>query len=108
MVIKKISRVTVKKATVPYSKDFGAYLRGKREAAGLSQADIAHLIGLDTPQMVSNRERGLCGPSFVALVQVCDVCKISDKEILQMLKKESGKIFEINLKHARYTTNRHS
>ena len=41
----------------------GEYLRTRREARGLSQADVSLYLGLTSPQYVSNVERGNCGPS---------------------------------------------
>lgn len=40
--------------------EFGKFLKAKREAAGVTQAEVAEVFGHTTPQFISNVERGLC------------------------------------------------
>ena len=89
---------TSKKPTVPFSTRIGAYLRDKREGANLSQFELAKKLGLKSAQMVSNWERGLCGPSFKNLVKTAHICKISETELLEELMNEQRVLFKKQLK----------
>lgn len=39
--------------------ELGKFLRKKREAAGVTQAQVAEVLGYASPQLVSNVERGI-------------------------------------------------
>jgi transcriptional regulator with XRE-family HTH domain len=40
--------------------EFGNFLKAKREAANITQAEVAEKLGYTSAQFVSNIERGLC------------------------------------------------
>lgn len=42
--------------------ELARYLKKKRERAGMSQREVAEILGLSTPQLISNVERGACAP----------------------------------------------
>ncbi len=44
-------------------EELGKHLQEVRKTGGFSQGDISKVIGLTTPQFVSNIERGLSPPS---------------------------------------------
>lgn len=49
----------------------------------LTQQDLANLLGYEKGQFVSNVERGLCGYPSHAWLKVCNILKISKKELLE-------------------------
>jgi transcriptional regulator with XRE-family HTH domain len=83
---------------VPYSLEFGSYLKEKRLAKGLSQADLSEALGYETAQVVSNWERGIQSPPFEKLVEMCKLLSISRKDILQKLLEEQARVYENSMK----------
>ena len=68
--------------------NLGKFLKDKREAAGLSQKEVADKLGYTTPQFVSNWERGVSQPPLKTL-----------KKIGEMYKVSSDELFNITLSH---------
>ncbi|MES2768743.1 MAG: helix-turn-helix transcriptional regulator [Bdellovibrionota bacterium] len=81
-----------KKSTVPYSKEFGLYLRSLRKKRKISQSELGRQLGT-TPQFICNWERGVSGPSFDTLVLVSKIFKVSEKEILKRLLNYQMKLY---------------
>ncbi len=61
------------------------YLQQKRKAAGLSQRDVADKLGYQTPQFVSNWERGVAYPPVKDLKTIANLYKVSAEEIFQYI-----------------------
>lgn len=68
---------------------FGRYLKKHRVAAGMSQQELRAALGYKTPQYVSNWERGVCGPPFEQLGEICHLLKIDRTELFEMLMKDT-------------------
>jgi len=83
---------------VPYSVQFGAYLKEKRLSKDLSQADLSRSLGYDTAQVVSNWERGIQAPPFEKLLDLCKILQIPRKDILKKLLDEQARVYEDSLK----------
>ncbi|MFZ4404824.1 MAG: helix-turn-helix domain-containing protein [Pseudobdellovibrionaceae bacterium] len=66
-------------------KTLSEILKSKREAAGLSQGDVAGKLNYSTPQFVSNWERGLSAPPMYALKKLAHLYNIEDEELFQAL-----------------------
>lgn len=49
-----------KSAREKFQVELGNYLKEKRVAASLTQGQIAETLGLESPQFISNIERGKC------------------------------------------------
>lgn len=86
-----------KPAFVPFSKEFGHFLKQKRVDAGFTQTDLSKFLGYTSPQMVSKWERGLCGPKFNDLVKLVKLLKVDENELMDWLMKEQQKIFAYHL-----------
>lgn len=74
------------------------FLRTKRLEVGLSQGKMASSLGYETAQIVSNWERGLQAPPFEKLLDLCQLLRISRKEILNVILEEQTRAFEDSLK----------
>jgi len=61
------------------------YLRIKREARGLSQLDVAKVLGYSSPQFVSNWERGLVSPPLETIAVLTELYKIPPSEIISKI-----------------------
>lgn len=68
-----------------YAKKLGDYLRGKREAAGLTQAEVAKFFKHSSSQFISNIERGLCAVPLHIMVEVLKMYKVPNKEFLSFI-----------------------
>lgn len=79
-------------------KKLGKLLQSKRRSAGLTQGEIAKVLGYSSPQFISNFERGLCLPSIESLPILTKVYKIRPKVMIEILmdieKKRLLKIFK--------------
>lgn len=59
----------------------GSRIRTLRKAAKLSQAELAHLIGTDSP-LIGRYERGITLPSIEQLIKLSTALKVSPGELL--------------------------
>lgn len=79
------------------------YLKSKRESAGLSQRDVSNELGYDTPQFISNWERGVSHPPIESLKKLAVIYKVDAQEIfevqlattLQEVKKDLRRKFDM-------------
>ncbi len=62
-------------------RDFGKILRRIREEKGLTQGELARLVGVGRPTL-SNWERGVEHPSIAALARLADVLEVSADRLL--------------------------
>lgn len=60
------------------------FLKQKRTAAGLSQRDVADELGYETPQFISNWERGVSFPPISALKDLGELYKISADDLFEV------------------------
>ncbi len=68
-----------------YQQDLGLFLKDKREAADLSQWDVAKKCKLTSPQFISNIERGTCAVPSAMLRKLIKLYSIDKSEILTFL-----------------------
>lgn len=57
------------------SDHVGKYLKQKREEAKISQLSLANTLGMESPQFVSNWERGVSDPPLKYLKTICKIIK---------------------------------
>jgi len=77
-----------------FLKEFGLYIKEKRERSGLSQSEVAHELGYSSPQFISNFERGLCSPPLPALRELVDLYRLSRREVVDVLLKQQKRYLE--------------
>lgn len=82
---------------VPYSKSLGAFLREHRLKVKLSQGELAKALKYGTSQVVSNWERGTQSPPFEKLLDLCQMLKISRRDMVTRLLDEQEKIYTQSL-----------
>lgn len=66
-------------------KNMAVYLREKRKAASLSQAQVAEALGYKSAQFISNWERGISSPPIETLRVVASLYKVAEEEMLQKI-----------------------
>jgi len=76
---------------------FGQFLAKKRLEAGLSQGALRKVLGYDSPQFISNWERGLCAPPLKALPDIARALNIPIEEIVEFLTDETENYLKLNL-----------
>lgn len=69
----------------------GLYLKEKREAAGLSQSEVAKKLGYSSPQFISNCERGLCALPLDTLKTIIKLYSLSPSEVIELILEEQEK-----------------
>ena len=67
---------------------FGEYARKLRRKAGLSQNDVAKILGLQSGQMVSDFERGLCFPPLRKLDLLAEAYRTPLKIVFNRMYEE--------------------
>lgn len=66
-------------------------LREKRKAAGLSQLQVSKAMGWETPQLVSNNERGVSTPPMKSINKLAKLYNIETREIAELMRAEEIK-----------------
>ena len=72
-------------------KDFSTQaklLRTAREAANITQGELARMLGYTSPQMISNWERELCGAPLEIMPKLCKILGLKPSELVDMLTDE--------------------
>lgn len=79
--------------------NLGNFLREKREARGITQAEVASVLGCKS-QFISNWERGAAAPPWPMLRAVVRLYKVDGREIVRLLVGEYEKMVrrELGLK----------
>jgi transcriptional regulator with XRE-family HTH domain len=65
-----------------------SYLKHKRVLAGLSQSEVAKMLGYSSAQFVSNWERGISSPPSNIIPRVAEVYNLSSQEFVLVLLRE--------------------
>lgn len=73
------------------------YLRQKRVDSGLSQLDVAKVLGYSSPQFVSNWERGLVSPPLETIAVLIDLYKLQPTEVVERILGETRDYLESHL-----------
>jgi transcriptional regulator with XRE-family HTH domain len=73
------------------------YLRQKRLDSGLSQLDVARVLGYASPQFVSNWERGLVSPPLETIAVLIDIYKIPSNDVINRILAETRGYLEESL-----------
>lgn len=61
----------------------GLTLKRLRHEAGLSQGDVAKVMGYGSPQFVSNWERGISEPPIQSLAKLAELYKVAPETLLE-------------------------
>lgn len=73
----------------------GQFLQKKRVEVGLSQGEVAKKLGYNSPQFISNVERGLCSPALVSAKKMAKLYGIPANEMqAELLSVEAAKVTE--------------
>ena len=92
-------------------RNLNDYLREKRLDSGLSQLDVARVLGYASPQFVSNWERGLVSPPLETISILIELYKIPASEVIGKILAETRGYLEsalINSRYSRATRARHA
>jgi transcriptional regulator with XRE-family HTH domain len=79
-------------------RTLSGYLKEKRTERGLSQLDVAKVLGYSSPQFVSNWERGLVSPPLETIAILIELYKVPPSEVIEYILKETKAYLETNLK----------
>ena len=63
----------------------GKFLKKSRQVAGLSQNDVKEIIGYKSCQLVSDWERGICGPPTAILHKLIKAYKLRSESIVELI-----------------------
>lgn len=82
------------KPTTPKFLFIGKFLKRARVKAKLSQGDVRDLLGYKTPQIISDWERGVCGPPIHMLACICKAYVLSERKLINLILKAERKELE--------------
>ncbi len=82
-------------------RTLSTYLKEKRIERGLSQLDVAKVLGYSSPQFVSNWERGLVSPPLETIAVLIELYKVPPSEVIEHILKETKAYLEANLRPSR-------
>ena len=74
-----------KAAREKFQTELGNYLKDKRVAANLTQGQIAETLGLESPQFISNIERGKCAIPMHIMRQLIKEYSMDKSEFLEYI-----------------------
>lgn len=78
-------------------KEFGIFLRERRLKSNLTQKEMANLCGYDSPQYISNIERGLCPIPPRVLGLMAKKYKIPARKIAKLYNDIDLKLLETRI-----------
>lgn len=84
------------------NNQLGNFLKDKRTAAGLSQADVAKELGYTTSQFISNWERGLSTPPIEVLKVLADMYEVNPDSMFKAVLESAINRVTLNLKRKFY------
>jgi len=76
------------------NSEIARLLKKKRIEAGLTQAEVAEMLGYTSSQFISNWERGLAKPPAFMLKSLAKIYKMDAKVLLDMLLESVTKNIE--------------
>jgi transcriptional regulator with XRE-family HTH domain len=86
-------------------RDLADYLKRARTGAGLSQKEVASILGYKSSQFVSNWERGLSSPPVPTLRRLCSLYKTSEEEMFRIVRDIAVRQLESELHREFYSKN---
>lgn len=72
-------------------KELGKFLKARRQENGYTQKEVSKKLKLDSPQFISNIERGHCGPPLPILKKMIDIYGIDPKDVIELVLSEERK-----------------
>lgn len=74
-----------------------SFLKEARTHAGLSQRDVADILGYDTPQFISNWERGISEPPIKSVKKISRLYKIDSDDLFYEILDNKILMIKTNL-----------
>jgi transcriptional regulator with XRE-family HTH domain len=88
-----------KAAREKFQVELGNYLKDKRVAANLTQGQVAETLGLESPQFISNIERGKCAIPMHIMRQLLKKYNMDKNEFLDYIGGLQMNYFRKSLSH---------
>ncbi len=86
-----------KSAREKFQVELGTYLREKRIEADLTQSQIAETLGLESPQFISNIERGKCAIPMHVMRQLIKEYKLDRSQFFEFISEVHMNYFKRSL-----------
>jgi transcriptional regulator with XRE-family HTH domain len=65
------------------------FIRKKRTQAGLSQSELARALGYQSPQFISNWERGRSSPPLKIIMHLCEELHVRPAELHELMIEDA-------------------
>ena len=86
-----------KSAREKFQVELGNYLKEKRVAASLTQGQIAETLGLESPQFISNIERGISVVPLKTLARMVGLYKVNPEAVVKIILESQRKLLREKL-----------
>jgi transcriptional regulator with XRE-family HTH domain len=75
----------------------GRFLRQERVRAGLTQWEVAQILGYSSSQFVSNWERGISRPPLPALPKIAQILHVMPKDLIKVMHRYQTELVELQM-----------
>lgn len=82
-------------------KKLGHYLKGVREQANYTQADVSSKLGYTSPQFISNIERGISVVPLKTLSRMVNLYKVNPESVVKIILDSQRKLLKDKLAKSR-------
>jgi len=80
------------------TRSIGLFIKRARKSKGLSQEELAHLLGYDSGQFISDWERGFSAVPMKRLADVSKILSIEKEELFEMLLEFSVERLSLSMR----------
>jgi transcriptional regulator with XRE-family HTH domain len=84
-------------------QELADFLKSARTQAGLSQKEVAAVLGYKSSQFVSNWERGLSSPPIGTLRRLCGLYRTNESEVFRIIRAIAIRKLEAELEREFYS-----
>ncbi|MGE0526639.1 MAG: helix-turn-helix domain-containing protein [Bdellovibrionales bacterium] len=82
-------------------KKLGLYLKGVREQAEMTQAEVSQKLGYTSPQFISNIERGISVVPLKTLARMVSIYKVNPEVVVKIILDSQKKLLRDKLTRSR-------
>ncbi len=86
-------------------EQLAGWLKKSRTQAGLSQKEVASILGYKSSQFISNWERGLSSPPLATLRRLCSLYKVDETAVFKLIRDIAVRKLEADLEREFYQKN---
>jgi transcriptional regulator with XRE-family HTH domain len=98
--MRKRTRIHVKEHKLPrpaHNKELGLLLKEHREKVGITQQELADMLGYSSSQFISNFECGIYIPPLKKLRTIVHILRMDPEQVLEIILRKEKSLLEKGL-----------